>query len=217
MPRARFHRLAPPAREKLLVTATRHFAERGFEQASLNEILSEVGISKGVYYYYFDDKDDLFATVLEDGVDRLLEAMPLPELNKLSARTFWPEMERFTAGWAKRLDPGAELFKVALQVTEAQRRSARFSVVLEKSQRLYRALIEPGQRLGCVRTDLPVSDLIRLLEANDAVLDNIFVASGAEPTRRAIDRHVALVFDTFRRLLVAAPSGKSRRKRRPGG
>ncbi len=224
MPRPRFLNLAPSARARLVAVATAHFAKRGFEAASLNEILAEAGISKGSYYYYFDDKDDLFATTLAAAVDELHARMVVPDLEGLEAREFWPAMERLVREWASAFDVSSDLFRAAVQLTDAQRRNPAFAPVLEKAQALYRAIIEPGQRLGAVRRDLPVPVLVRLLEANDAILDGIFLASNKDArsvkvTRKALDAHVRLVFDTFKRLLVADPFPERRapRARAPRG
>jgi len=207
MPRQRFFNLPPEARARLLGIATHHFAKHGFERASLNEILAEAGISKGAYYYYFDDKDDLFATTLESAVETAFERFPIPDLSALAPERFWPVVESFVHDRASALDPTSELMQVAVQLSDAQRKSPRFAPMLAKAQDMYRMLIEPGQRLGCIRTDLSVAVLVRLLEANDAVLDSIFLTSGAELTPARVHAHVQLVLDTFRRLLaVSAPA-----------
>ena len=202
MPRPRFFNLAPSARSRLLRIATKHFARRGLEGASLNEILAEAGISKGAYYYYFEDKDDLLATVLESAVDTLLGRLPMPAFDALAPAEFWPTVERFVANWAAAMASPRELFQGAVLFTAAQRQSARFAPILAKTHAIYRTLIEPGQRLGCVRRDLPADALVRLLEANDAALDSLFLAS--------LRQHTALVFDTFQRLLLAATPTKRR-------
>ncbi len=211
MPRARFFNLPPRARSRLLRIATRHFAGRGLEGASLNEILAEAGISKGAYYYYFDDKDDLLATVMEDAVEQMVARVPMPEFDGLRPENFWPAVEQFVENWAATVDMASDLFKVAVQFSGAQRRSERFAPVLAKAQSLYRLLIETGQRLGCVRADLPTEVLIRLLEANDAVLDSIFLALHDSVTTASVREHTRLVCDTIKRLLVAeAPAAKPR-------
>ena len=206
MPRPRFLNLAPEERKRLLDVATRHFARDGFEAASLNEILAEAGISKGAYYYYFDDKDDLFATALERAVDELLAHMPMPALASLRREEFWSKMERFVQSWATSVDTSSDMVQAAMQLTEAQRKSPRYAPIFAKAGALYRALIESGRRLGCIRSDLPVDVLVRLLEANDSVLDGIFVAAHAKVTREVLDAHARLVFDTFKRLLIAEPA-----------
>ncbi len=69
MPRPRFDRLDPDKRRRILAVAAEEFAARGVGNASLNRIIDHAGISKGAAYYYFDDKADLFATVIREGME----------------------------------------------------------------------------------------------------------------------------------------------------
>lgn len=210
MPRKRFFNLAPEARARLLGIATAHIAKLGFERASLNEILTEAGVSKGSYYYYFEDKDDLFATTLESAIDGMLARLPVPAFDTLTRDDFWPAVERFVENWSAAFGSSTDLVQAGAQLSESQRKNPRFAPLLEKGQAIYRMLIEHGRRLGCIRTDLPVGALVRLLEVNDAALDAIFFSTHAKVTPATLDKHFHLVFDTFKRLLIVEPSSKSR-------
>jgi AcrR family transcriptional regulator len=202
MPRQRFLNMPAKARNRLLELALKEFAERGIEQASLNDILASSGISKGSYYYYFDDKEDLYATAIENAVDSMLSRLPLPAFENLRAEEFWPEVERTVGQWIEMYDSWTPLFRASLYLNETRRRSPRFAPVLAKAHALWRTLIEAGQRLGCVRTDVPNELLVRLVEANDLALDTMFIAAHTRLTRASFERHVRLVIDTFKRLLV---------------
>lgn len=46
--------------KKIINSAFKEFAKFGKEKASLNKILKASGISKGVFYHYFSDKEELF-------------------------------------------------------------------------------------------------------------------------------------------------------------
>lgn len=65
MARPRFQHLDRATREKILETAATRFAAKGFDGTSLNGLIEDLGISKGSFYYYFDDKADLFITVAD--------------------------------------------------------------------------------------------------------------------------------------------------------
>jgi AcrR family transcriptional regulator len=52
-------------REHILAAATRLFAERGYEDTSIENVLHTAGISRGALYHHFDGKDALFEAVLE--------------------------------------------------------------------------------------------------------------------------------------------------------
>lgn len=71
MPFSRFEKLAPEKREHLLDVAAREFAIYGFADASINRILEQAQMSKGATYYYFEDKVDLFCTVVRYASDYL--------------------------------------------------------------------------------------------------------------------------------------------------
>jgi AcrR family transcriptional regulator len=220
MPRQRFYNLPEAARDKLLELALDEFAERGFDDASLNEILAKAGLSKGAYYYYFDDKEDLFATAIDRVVDSMLSRLPLPAFEKLTRETFWPTVESSLEHWLEMFDSMKTLFRVLPYVNAARRSSPRFAPVVARSHTLWRTIIEAGQRVGCVRTDIPNDLLVRLVEANDLVLDLEFLSSHQKLTRKAMEKHMLLVFDTFKRLLVIEGPAfwtASQSKRKPRG
>lgn len=47
------------------------FAERGYEQTTIETVLERADISKGALYHHFEDKRDLYEAVLEDTEARL--------------------------------------------------------------------------------------------------------------------------------------------------
>ncbi len=46
-------------RQRVIDQALRMFAERGYENVSVDEILQEAGIAKGTFYHYFESKEDI--------------------------------------------------------------------------------------------------------------------------------------------------------------
>ena len=60
-----FAKIAPEKRLRILDTATKVFAEKGFVGANINVIASDAGVSIGAMYNYFDTKEDLFLTVID--------------------------------------------------------------------------------------------------------------------------------------------------------
>jgi len=57
-------------RGELLRAALDVFAERGYRDASVDEIAARAGYSKGAFYWHFATKDDLFFDLLDEAVDR---------------------------------------------------------------------------------------------------------------------------------------------------
>jgi AcrR family transcriptional regulator len=46
--------------------AAQRFAEQGYHPTSVSEIVSGLGVGKGVFYWYFDSKEQLFLEILRD-------------------------------------------------------------------------------------------------------------------------------------------------------
>jgi AcrR family transcriptional regulator len=64
-------------RGRLITTARRLFAERGFAATSTEEILSEAAVSRGALYHHFPSKTDLFQATFEQVEDELTERVLL--------------------------------------------------------------------------------------------------------------------------------------------
>jgi AcrR family transcriptional regulator len=58
-------------RGRLISTARRLFAEKGFAATSTEEILSEAAVSRGALYHHFPSKTDLFQATFEQVEDEL--------------------------------------------------------------------------------------------------------------------------------------------------
>jgi AcrR family transcriptional regulator len=52
-------------RDRVLAIATRLFAERGYDDTSIETVLQESGLSRGALYHHYAGKDALFEAVLE--------------------------------------------------------------------------------------------------------------------------------------------------------
>jgi len=61
------------SKEKILNSALAEFGAKSYEGASINNICNENGISKGLIYHYFKDKDDLYLTCVKSCYNRLTE------------------------------------------------------------------------------------------------------------------------------------------------
>src|SRR3546814_743325 len=46
--------------------ATSRFAEQGYHPTSVSEIVAGLGVGKGVFYWYFDSKEQLFLEILRE-------------------------------------------------------------------------------------------------------------------------------------------------------
>lgn len=56
-------------RRELVDAAERLFTISGYEQTAISDIVNEVGVSQGTFYYYFDSKEDVLVAVLKKNID----------------------------------------------------------------------------------------------------------------------------------------------------
>ena len=61
-------------RRKLLDAAKRIFAQDGFEAARLEDIAAGAGYTRGAFYANFDGKEDIFFALLEEWVQKRIDA-----------------------------------------------------------------------------------------------------------------------------------------------
>ena len=63
------------SRQRILESAAKEFAEKGYGLSSINVICAEGDISKGILYHYFKDKDELYLTCVQACFDGLTAAL----------------------------------------------------------------------------------------------------------------------------------------------
>lgn len=69
MPKALFFEINAQKKERILEAAIREFSSRKYAEASINQIIKEADISRGSFYQYFEDKDDLYFYIISTVVN----------------------------------------------------------------------------------------------------------------------------------------------------
>lgn len=140
-------------RETIIAAAADLFSERGFAGASNREIARAAGISPGLIYWYFRDKDELFMHVLEhlfplqrlEIPTRSADEMSVEELLQEVGRQFITIMTRQDAQRLMRLSL-SELIRfpdLRRRVGEMMARAAIFRLAEELDLRVERGEIAP--------------------------------------------------------------------------
>ncbi len=75
MPRTpqQLEKIRQERRQRIMETALEVFAEHGYEASSISMIASKAGVSKGLMYNYFQSKEDLLVSLMENGLDEMVE------------------------------------------------------------------------------------------------------------------------------------------------
>lgn len=72
---AKTERKKAARRSRLLGVARRLFAQQGYHATTVPQVVAEAASSVGSFYFYFRDKEDVFAAVLEEFGARLATAL----------------------------------------------------------------------------------------------------------------------------------------------
>lgn len=204
MPRPRFKKLSTQKRERILEAAAREFAAHGYEGASLNQILAEAEISKGAAYYYFDDKADLYTTAVTHYAGNLMADLP-EVLAELTADTFWPTLQimyRQQFQTVREQPWVLGLVKSAGRLTPEQIAEIGLADAFGQLHDLLNQLVEQGQQLGVIRSDLPQTLLIHLFMAIDDALDQWLLAHWSALTAAEVEQVASKTLAGMARLLA---------------
>ncbi|MBM6861956.1 TetR/AcrR family transcriptional regulator, partial [Clostridium saudiense] len=68
-------------KEKIIKAAIEEFAENGYKAASTNSICKKANVSKGLIYYYFKSKEEIYLNALKFAIDRFKENVSI-EINE---------------------------------------------------------------------------------------------------------------------------------------
>lgn len=205
MSRRRLENLDPERQAGLFDSAAREFSAHGFEGASLNRILDVAEMGKSSFYYYFDDKADLFATVMERALAELFAETGGFDPDALTGDDFWPAFTTLYKRLLAAADSNPQLVQLGglfYQLRTNRRDGSATSRLVDTARDWAGRIIARGQALGVVRADLPLALLVDTAMALLGALDRWSVAHWTELSRedmaRLPEQHIAL----FRRLLA---------------
>ncbi|MBB4840350.1 TetR/AcrR family transcriptional regulator [Sphingomonas kyeonggiensis] len=151
-------------RQEIIAIATRHFADKGFAGARVDEIAAATATSKRMIYYHFGSKDGLYRAVLTEAyrgfrsaeLDTGLDALPaIDALARLTAHSFdfhfrHPELVRLVMDENMRRGPHVGAIS-----------EGRNEVVLPRTQ----ALLDRGVAEGSFRAGIDAADLHMTISA----------------------------------------------------
>lgn len=203
MPRPRFAKLDPAKKKAILAAALEAFALHGYEGASYNQIIEKTGISKGAMYYYFDDKEDLFATVVRHELEEIMQQFhELPQVS--SAEEFWQmlvglllQAQSYFAAAPMKI----KLLRSLMKMRSEDRKSPLIQDLYEMGERFSAQLIKQGQAIGAVRTDLPFGLLVGLVTAVDDAGDEWMIEHVDMSSVDEMGHYAEVYTDLLRRLL----------------
>mgnify|MGYP001342133819 CR=1 FL=1 len=140
--------------ERILNAAFEHFADNGFEKASMNDIAKIVGISKPALYHHFDSKDSLLETLYEQLI-ALIQADFISDIDAISREAFLETLVSIGLSDLTALRHQPRLARILQQYNLLSLRSSRveaLSNALEKATYQYHmSIMKHGEVLGLIQ------------------------------------------------------------------
>jgi TetR/AcrR family transcriptional regulator len=184
--RAQHHDLS---RTQLLDAAERIFGEKGFHDATLNEIAELAEYSVGSVYSFFEGKEDLFSQVFVRRGDEFMPGMRAIVEGTGSASEKLRLLVEFQVGFFRAHRQFGRLFlryaNVAL-VSEPSDLDRSIARNYRESMRLQTELIRSGQRAGEFHLGDPtvLAHLFSGLVASYQAIDPVVVSDEPDPVER---------------------------------
>lgn len=144
----------------ILMAALELFAVHGFERTTVDEIAARAQVAKGTVFYHYKSKEELFNSLIQRGVQRLIDSV---RLEMPATADPLQKLAKVVAIQTSLLNEHPEFFHIIL--SEAWGRQDR-QAALRISLRSYFALLEEiateGIRLGQMRPVHPsiVADMV---------------------------------------------------------
>lgn len=150
-----FKKLPAYKQEKILDAAAKVFAKHGAHPAKVAEICKTAGISNGALYKYFRNKEALFVSVIDHGVDLMLHEL----FGRATAdsTSFFEAIEKLFRGFGRLVQkhrPYVELY-ADLTACSMNKFSAYVAEKIEnEGKNLFLRLVEEGKRRGEIAADI---------------------------------------------------------------
>jgi AcrR family transcriptional regulator len=148
-----FQKIPDEKQRKILDAAIMEFAGNGFDSANINSIAQNSGISVGSVYKYFDNKEDLYLTVIHTGVETLKGV--LEEIME-SGDGFEKRIEKILRAIQSYSRDNVHLTRLYNEMTTENRSGLVWKIVSDMENAtagLYKSLIEKAQERGEIRAD----------------------------------------------------------------
>ncbi len=177
-------------RNAFIAAAEYLFNEKGFENTSVDDIVDKVGVAKGLFYYYFDSKEELLAQI----VQRLIEEV------RLAVKTAMEEKGLSAMERLKRMSEANEAIKkksVKLIAYFHENRNKALHYCMEDQAMEFMVpamelIIKQGVEEGVFDVPYPRDTAIALLYSLKSIShDHLYDGANEKVNLERIKRHVA--------------------------
>ena len=151
-------------RTHILEAALRHFANRGYNAASVDDICAEAGVSKGAFYHHFPSKQALFLELLNEWLDTIDAGFEAARKETVPAtlRAFTDMLPGIFATADGRLPMFLEFW---LQASRDETVWEATIAPYQRYQQYFTTLVEQGQAEGSFRPEIDAPSAAKMIVA----------------------------------------------------
>ena len=200
------------ARDKILATATRLFAEQGYETTSLSQVAREAKVSKALIFWHFDCKEKLYRSALRKTLEPYF--INVDDLEGLGERE---QIERLIDLFYDFVHENVYSVRFFLSLTlRAERQPDEGLLRVNELYRIFRdslaGIIESGRRRGVFGSDSDAGrEAALIMAALGGILIQQFMSDDSSGAGKELVDHLKTTL--FQRLMI--PAGGSTPAGRP--
>lgn len=185
---------AEARKNEILDVAEQLFVEKGFDNASTNDIINKIGIARGTLYYHFKSKEEILDAIVERmGHEKIAQAAAIIADRKV------PLLERLTGSvLALNVDSGVgvEVLQQMHRPQNALLHQKMQESVISRVVPLYAKLIEEGNTVGIFNTKYPSDAAEMIVIYSNIAFDELAGLSPEEMKKKSM----AFIYHTERIL-----------------
>jgi AcrR family transcriptional regulator len=193
--RSRRHASPEARRAQILVAALRCFSERGYHEATMDDVAREAGLSKGSLYWHFPSKGELFAGLCQAYALELFETWQ--ELGRHDGPVV-DLLERIGKVSLAKLAGQGDLLRAWAEFITHREVQELFAEIYRESRRELCEWIERGVTAGELRPLDPESIAASLT----AVIEGLLIQNVVDPDFDTL-RHWGVAWEIFSKGIAA--------------
>ncbi len=179
-------------RNEILNTAQRLFIENGYLETSVSEIVKEIGVAQGTFYYYFKTKEEVINAIIDRYIDEIINDFEL-----CLAHKDWDFLRKMENLASAEIKINLRTLNYLHRIKSVDIEIRILSIMVKKIVPYYRTLIEEGIKSGSCNTDYPHETAELIIAASHILFDpGLF-----HRTREEFDRLVACWIDSLEKSL----------------
>ena len=168
-------------RREIMKVASRLFLDRGFDLVRISDIAEAAGISQGLTYRYFSDKQELMLSLVEEGIQEVSLVLRLQEKATGSAKA---RLHKFVELMLNSIYANPERQQIVLQgIRFPGKIKDRVEALMNEMEATVLALIAAAQAEGSIAGDDPRTLSFLLLSALLGIGSGVATFGVAEPSR----------------------------------